>query len=53
MNNLMDADNNKRKQTFAGYSLADAYISYDLANYGKVSLAIENLTDKFYVGYFN
>ena len=32
-----------------GYTLYDLSAGYDFAKYGKVSLGIENLTDKFYI----
>jgi len=52
-NTLMDADNEEKSQSFEGYSLLDATMRYDLGQYGRLSLAIENLTDEYYVNYFS
>jgi iron complex outermembrane receptor protein len=53
LNTLMDAENKDKSQNFDGYSLVDASMQYDLQKYGRLTFAVENVMDKFYVGYFS
>lgn len=53
VNTLMDSKNATAKQDFKGYSLVDISFKYDLQKYGRLSFAVENLMDKFYVGYYS
>jgi len=52
-NHLRDADNNSATQSFEGYTLVDASVFYDTQRFGRFNLAIENLTDRNYIGYFS
>lgn len=45
------AERHRGKIDFSGYTLVDLFISKD-TGYGSLSLGIENLLDKQYVGYF-
>jgi len=53
LNTLFDAENKDKNQNFEGYSLVDASMHYDLQKYGRLTFAIENLMDEYYVGYFS
>jgi iron complex outermembrane receptor protein len=53
VNTLMDSENDDKEQQFDGYTLVDASIKYDLQKYGRLTFAVENVMDKFYVGYFS
>lgn len=52
-NHLKDAKNTDADQSFEGYTLVDATVSYDTFNYGRINFAIENLSDEYYTGYFS
>ncbi|OUR63435.1 TonB-dependent receptor [Colwellia sp. 39_35_sub15_T18] len=53
MNALKGRDNSEENQTFDGYVLVDALVKYDLGENGKVTFAVENLADEFYINYFS
>lgn len=40
-------------QFFKGYTLFDATVAYNMRDYGRLSFAVENLTDEFYINYFS
>lgn len=42
-------ENRSNEEHTQGYTLFDLTANYDLERYGKISLGIENLTDKFYL----
>ena len=53
MNKLFDRTNEKKKQNFTGYSTIDLSTHYDTGTLGRVSLGVENITNKQYINYFS